>query len=300
MKYTVGLLAGQLSGKAGNTVASRNRNGSYFRTRVNPMLVRNSFTTGVRDQFTALSQAFRSLTSDQVRGWNSLGGQMIRSNSIGQSSGMTGLQAYVSLNQRRMAYYEILGADPLTDAPAFGSVPDAGSPGVGLNYDVAGPTTTVTAGATSATQTVGDTTGVLVGDLFTDVDTSDTATVLEVVSGTVVLLDTVLTTVTANDVEFTHPFTLDTQLTIDPIPTDLTAVFFLTAPLSGGVSRPPKSAFRYVAQFPATSTGVQSLTEAYRAKFGAPSPGQRIFYRAQYVDVNGFAGTPFESMAAEA
>lgn len=290
MKYTPGLLAGQLSGKAGNTVASRNRNGSYFRTRVNPMLVRNVYTTTIRDRFTTNAQAFRELSPAQVRAWNALGAQLIRSNSIGQSSGMTGLQAYNSVNLNSQGYFGVT----ISDAPEFTAAPDASGTSMNIGYDVAGTATTVTAGATSATQVVGTTAGVRVGDLFTDTDESVSATVLQVLDATHVLLDAVITTVTADDVTFTHTFDLDLNITPNTVPDGVAGGLFMTAPLSGGISRPPKSAFRLVTTLSEGSTEPLNISAAYFAKFGFPPQGSRIFFRFVYVTETGFAGTPLE------
>lgn len=115
MKYVPGLLAGQLSGSAGSTTASRNRFGSYFRTRnvpVNPNTARQST---VRSQFASIAQAWRTLTSAQRAGWEALGLQMTRTDSQGVTYTLNGQTAHQSVNRNLLT----IGGSMLTAAPAF-------------------------------------------------------------------------------------------------------------------------------------------------------------------------------------
>lgn len=290
MKYIPGLMVGQLSGKAGNTVASRNRNGSFMRTRVNPTLVRNYFTTSVRDLFTGLSQAFRELSASQIAGWNNLGDQLSRNNSLGASYRMTGLQAFKSLNQVNLNY----GNTIVNDAPQIEAAYDSSGCFVSREQDYAVVSTTVTTGAASATQTVGTTAGVIAGDLFTDTDEDISATVLEVISGTVVLLDAILTTVTADAVNFTRPERLTIHNGGGTIPDGHKVTLFLTSPLSFGVNRPGQSAFRYLTLFTEATTLPFDITDAYQQRFGTIAPGTNIFTRFKSITPSGFQGTPIE------
>lgn len=294
MKYTPGLLAGQLSGKAGNTVASRNRNGSYFRTRTIPKLVRNAATTAVRANFTDLSQSFRELSSDQINGWNSLGDQMVRRNSIGQSFRLTGLQAYKSLNQRNL----FLANPIISDAPQFSPAPDANAVTLAVTRDFPVISTTVTTGANSATQVVGSTTGVLPGDVFTDTTAVVQANVVSVIDATHVLLDAAILTVTADSLDFVRPSNITVSFDPSPLPADTFLMIFATGPLSGGVSRPAKSAYRFIDVLTSGQTDPATISLHYHDKFGQAPAGTRVFFKAVYVTLTGFAGTPFESEAA--
>jgi len=69
MKYLPGLLAGILSGKAGNIVAARNRYGPYFRTRTMPTKVNSDYTNDVRGRLASLSMAYGALTEAQRDAW---------------------------------------------------------------------------------------------------------------------------------------------------------------------------------------------------------------------------------------
>ena len=120
MKYTPGLMVGQLSGKAGSTVASRNKAGSYFRTKTTPKLVQNANTSANRSSFSTLASLWRTITSAQRGGWRNLGASMTRTDSLGNVYTLTGLQAYESVN-RNIATY---GGSTVADAPAF--TPPAG------------------------------------------------------------------------------------------------------------------------------------------------------------------------------
>lgn len=60
------------------------------------------------------SGAFRALTSAQIAAWAAYGAQLIRTDSLGQSYSLTGLQAFTSAY--RIA--TTLGVTTLTAAPA--------------------------------------------------------------------------------------------------------------------------------------------------------------------------------------
>lgn len=114
---------GQLSGKAGSTVASRNRNGSYLRTRVIPMLVQNAATSAVRGNLSTIAANWRLLTDAQRSAWADLGSQMTRTDSLGQVYTLTGFQAYQAINRNLYT----VGSVAVTDAPAYTLPPSIAS-----------------------------------------------------------------------------------------------------------------------------------------------------------------------------
>jgi hypothetical protein len=61
------------------------------------------------------ASAWRALTSAQREGWESLGSQMTRSDSLGQTYTLNGFSAYVSVNNNQLA----AGNAVLDDAPAI-------------------------------------------------------------------------------------------------------------------------------------------------------------------------------------
>lgn len=65
------------------------------------------------------ADAWRSLTAIQREGWSALGEQIVRTDSLGQYYNLTGFQAYVSVNNERLAAGDVVLADaPLLDLPA--------------------------------------------------------------------------------------------------------------------------------------------------------------------------------------
>ena len=68
MKIKWGAMVVDGSGKLGGHVASKNRGGSYFRTKVTPTNPNSTSQAAVRSRLTALSQAFRALTIAQIFG----------------------------------------------------------------------------------------------------------------------------------------------------------------------------------------------------------------------------------------
>lgn len=120
MKYVPGLMAGQLSGSVGSQTASRNAFGSYFRQRVNPVQPRTPAQTSIRALFTALATQWRDLTEAQRTAWGILGGQMQRLDPLGQTYNLSGFQAFISVNLRRL----VAGQATVDDAPTFQDVPE--------------------------------------------------------------------------------------------------------------------------------------------------------------------------------
>jgi hypothetical protein len=101
------------SGSIDSTTFSRNRFGQYTRNRRSPVNARTSFQTQARDRLSTNAAAWRSLSAAQRAGWADLGAQMTRTDSLGQSYTLTGLQAYASVNNNLM----LVGAARINDAP---------------------------------------------------------------------------------------------------------------------------------------------------------------------------------------
>ena len=125
MKYVPSALIGRLSRSAGSTTASHNKFGAYLRNRVMPTNPQSSFQTAVRGNFSDLSTAFRTLTDPQKEGWITLGQSMERTDSLGQTYSMTGIQAFISVNNNLLT----VGEAAVDDAPAY-QLPDQPASGV--------------------------------------------------------------------------------------------------------------------------------------------------------------------------
>lgn len=103
------------SGSYQGITSSRNRNGQYVRTRATPVQPRTAAQLSVRAHQSTNAAAWRTLTATQRDGWQSLGLQMTRSDSLGQSQNLTGFQAYVSVNNLQL----LVGNTVLSDPPAL-------------------------------------------------------------------------------------------------------------------------------------------------------------------------------------
>lgn len=134
MKYVPSPLIGRLSKSAGSITAAYNKFGSYLRNRVTPTNPQSSFQNTVRGQFGDLATGWRTLSDVQKEGWISLGTNMERQDSLGQTYTLTGLQAYISVNHNLQTTAQTL----VTNAPAL-QLPDV--PAVGtLTISAAGGT----------------------------------------------------------------------------------------------------------------------------------------------------------------
>jgi len=115
MKYTPGLLVGRLSRSAGNTTASHNRYGAYLRNRVIPVNPSSSKQRAQRAALASFSAQYKTLTATQQAAWVALGASFVRSDSLGNSYNLTGLQAFESVNLNLSK----IGVAPITAAPAY-------------------------------------------------------------------------------------------------------------------------------------------------------------------------------------
>lgn len=73
-----------------------------------------------RATLASASTAWRNLTASQRVGWASLGVQMVRTDSLGQTYNLTGLQAFTSIYRNLTT----LGVATVTDAPALSAPVD--------------------------------------------------------------------------------------------------------------------------------------------------------------------------------
>src|SRR5918996_710967 len=107
------------SGSYAGVTSSRNRFGQYVRNRATPVNPSSSFQTTVRARMSQNASDWRNLTSLQRTGWNDLGLQIQRSNSLGSTYNMTGFMAYCMINNNNLA----AGNAQVSDAPLL-AIPD--------------------------------------------------------------------------------------------------------------------------------------------------------------------------------
>lgn len=103
------------SGSVAGTTSSRNRFGQYRRTRAIPVNPASTAQGLVRARMSANAAAWRALSDAQREGWASLGGEMARTDSLGQSYTLDGFQAYCSVNNN----LALAGDASVSDAPAL-------------------------------------------------------------------------------------------------------------------------------------------------------------------------------------
>lgn len=103
------------SGSKAGTTASRNRFGQYYRRRAMPVQPATPSQLGQRARMVNSAAGWRALTDAQREGWASLGGQMTRSDSLGQVYVFNGFMAYCSVNNNK----QDAGDAIVADAPAL-------------------------------------------------------------------------------------------------------------------------------------------------------------------------------------
>lgn len=120
MKAKFGAIVVDGRGKIGGHVASKNRSGSYFRTKVTPVNRNTSFQAAVRNRLASISQGWRSLTQAQITAWNAAVADFSKTNIFGDVVQPTGFNLYQALNNN-LARIE---GTPLVNPPTPAAVDD--------------------------------------------------------------------------------------------------------------------------------------------------------------------------------
>jgi len=112
MKTKFGAIIVDGRGKIGGHVASKNRGGSYLRTKVTPVNARTSAQLAVRNFFTQLSQAWRSLTQAQRDAWNAAVTDYSRTDIFGDLRNPSGINLFQRLNNNLLQIGESVINEP--------------------------------------------------------------------------------------------------------------------------------------------------------------------------------------------
>lgn len=144
MKVKWGSLMTDGRGKIGGHVASKNRGGAYMRTKVTPVNPQSSDQISVRSAFTAISQAWRTLTADQRASFNGAVANFARTDIFGDLRNPSG----ANLHQRLNLNLNAVGASYITEAPAVSASPET-------------PVFTITANATTPALSLAWTSGAI-------------------------------------------------------------------------------------------------------------------------------------------
>lgn len=119
MKIKWGQIVAEGRGKLGGLVASRNRSGSYMRTKVTPSNPQSTAQTTVRNSLTSVAQAWRGLSAAQRIAWNNAVQSFKGTNIFGDGTTPSGFGLYSKLNQNLL----LIGASVITDPPLPANVP---------------------------------------------------------------------------------------------------------------------------------------------------------------------------------
>lgn len=118
MKAKFGAIVVDGRGKIGGHVASKNRAGSYFRTKVTPVNPQTSAQTTVRNRLSGISTAWRGLTAAQRAAWNAAVGDFAKTDIFGDIRNPTGFNLYQRLNNNLLT----IGESVITVPPAATAV----------------------------------------------------------------------------------------------------------------------------------------------------------------------------------
>lgn len=98
MKAKFGMVVVAGSGKIGGHVASRNRGGAYFRTKVTPVNPQTSYQTTVRARLTTISQTWRTIGVEDRNTWNTAVTNFAKTDIFGDLKNPSGFNLYQRLN----------------------------------------------------------------------------------------------------------------------------------------------------------------------------------------------------------
>jgi len=113
MKAKFGMIVVAGRGKIGGHVASANRSGAYFRTKVTPVNPQTPAQNEVRSRLGGLSQAWRGLTDAQRAGWTGLVSSFAKTDIFGDIRNPSGINLYQKLNNNLLT----IGGSQISEAP---------------------------------------------------------------------------------------------------------------------------------------------------------------------------------------
>jgi len=124
MKAKFGAIVVAARGKIGGHVASQNRAGAYFRTKVTPTNPQSSAQTTVRNRLAGISSAWRGLTAAQRAAWNSAVQDYAKTDIFGDLRNPTGFNLFQRLNNNLVTCGEAQIPSPPAVVPvdAFTSI----------------------------------------------------------------------------------------------------------------------------------------------------------------------------------
>lgn len=142
MKAKFGAIVVDGRGKIGGHVASKNRAGSYFRTKVTPVNPQTSSQAAVRNRLTSISQAWRGLTDSQRAAWNAAVSDFSKTDIFGDLRNPSGFNLYQRLNNNLLNIGQsVISTPPVpSEVDAFVSMSftaTAGTPSLSITFSAA-------------------------------------------------------------------------------------------------------------------------------------------------------------------
>lgn len=118
MKTKFGSIIVAGSGKIGGHVASRNRSGSYLRTKVTPTNPNTKYQSAARSYVATTSKAWAGLTLAQRESWNAAVQNYAKTDIFGDIKNPSGFNLFVKLNSNLLA----TGTAIITTCPALQAI----------------------------------------------------------------------------------------------------------------------------------------------------------------------------------
>lgn len=124
MKLKFGMIVTDGRNKIGGHVLSKNRSGSYARTKVTPVNPKSSYQVNVRASIASLASGWRALTAAQRSSWNSAVKDYVRTDIFGDKKVPSGFSLYMRLNQNlyNIGVAAITSPPLVTNVNAFTSI----------------------------------------------------------------------------------------------------------------------------------------------------------------------------------
>jgi hypothetical protein len=131
MAKFVSQIVSEIRGSINGVTFARNRFGLYARSKASPVQPRTPAQSERRAQLTVLSQRWRTLEESLRAEWRALADELTRSDALGLTYRLTGLQAYLQINLWRA----LLGIAPVDNPPPQLSAPSPVSI-VSFSFDI--------------------------------------------------------------------------------------------------------------------------------------------------------------------
>lgn len=115
--FTPGVVIGQISGKVGGYVFSRNRGGSYIRNSAIPSTVTTKKALAYKSYLSSASQQWQTEDAGDRQAWATFAQTKTSIDRLGKSISLTAHNWYVRLNSRLLAAGESVISIPPVDPP---------------------------------------------------------------------------------------------------------------------------------------------------------------------------------------